>query len=937
MKARQSINNQPAQGPLPGVEVPFVSEDGKLPHDQWDQDLRVSVLNHDSFTDGTIIWLTLNSVVYGTSRTVESGHVGDPSIRYTFEVSKDDFPSGNPQVETAINYKVQYPGTEGTSSSPFTYTLIFDKQPPGGNPLAYINFTPEQLQGIYPDDIIEGNLRTILPPWSGMALGDKLIPWLGNAAPDESNATEGLIPQAEIDIEQGDVGRPVGVLFPQSHLEALGDIPQHFGYQLRDVMGNASAISPTREIPVYLQVPDIKRPSSGGKALPVPRVTRQNPALDPLSITGTRPSDGRLPKAMLGVPIAVTIPLPPTPRLNMTAQLLLNGFELTDAIGSPVPMSDSVPTIIEIAVGDQPDLTPADYHGLIWRLDYWLRDNNSGSAGPSYKQVPLIFDGFAPGGIPPVPGAISFTPEQMEGITEDDMDGTAGGLKVHMSSWYGEDYDDQVELWLGDGPALADGSYIVPLPPKVTAPGSGLDVLFPRALLEAFPPGEVFFGYRVTDWAGHVSELSYTTGINVFLNGLPEALLAPLIPEAAPYNPADGTGLPAGAGLLIWNEANPTTRIDIPTYTNVAENDRVYIKWNTLTNIPPVPVLQTDIDNAVTNGYLLRIELQFKEYVFLDAGGDNIGVGYEVHAANGTPPVPSPLQYINVDLETPGGIVDPDPDKPEHPNMRGPQLLSDFAGSQPNIITAPAFASPAKLTVFRAGAINSALPIWKLGDVISFYWGADHTDDPVDVDIDASNETTDIVIPIPATMIRDNGPGSAIPLYYVITRELRPGHFVTAQSLVTLLQVTSPDALPGGPNDLVAAYFPQAVSGGTYKVIQHDVGHAGTTLQIPTRGVLHVQKGDFISVDFVGVLSMTDPTAAPIEASRITVTAHPIDADDDARGYFEVPLPYSKTYFICENLSTTNYRIRNSAGEKAALQEVIFWALYEAGLGCKLP
>lgn len=412
MKARQNTNNQPTQGPLPRVEVPFVPEDGKLPHDQWGQDLRVSVINHDSFTEGTIIWLTLNTVVYGASLEVESGHVGNPSIRYTFEVSKDDFPSGNPQVETAINYKVQYPGTEGTSSSPFTYTLIFDKQPPGGNPLAYINFTPEQLQGIYPDDIIEGNLRTILPPWSGMALGDKLIPWLGNAAPDESNATEGLIPQAEIDIQQGDVGRPVGVLFPQSRLEALGDIPQHFGYQLRDVMGNTSTISPTREIPVYLQTPDVKRPSSVDKAPPVPRVTRQNPRLDELFVTGTRPTDGRLPKAMLGVPITVTIPLPTIPRPNVTAQLLINGFELADAIGSPVPMSTTVPTTIDIAVVDQPVLTPADYHGLTWLLDYWLTDAGSGASGPSYKQVPLIFDGFAPGGIPPVPGAISFTPSE---------------------------------------------------------------------------------------------------------------------------------------------------------------------------------------------------------------------------------------------------------------------------------------------------------------------------------------------------------------------------------------------------------------------------------------------------------------------------------------------------------------------------------------------
>ncbi|MBC3950973.1 hypothetical protein [Pseudomonas folii] len=940
MKMKQQTSRQPSQGPLPIVEVPFVPDDGKLPHDQWDQNLRVAVLNHPSFVAGTTIQLTLNSIGYGAPLPVAPEHVGDPSIRYTFELSKEDFPAGNPAVEVALNYKVQYPGSDDTSSSPFTYKLIFDKQPPGGDTLAYINFTPEQLAGIYPADIVDGNLRAVLSPWMGMALGDKLTPWLGSAAPDEVNIPDGLIPQAEVEIQQGGVGRPVTVLFPQSRLEALGDIPQHFGYQLKDALGNTSNIAPTREIPVHLQTPGINRPTSGNDAQPTPLVRRrQGTTLPQVVVTGARPRDGRLPKTMPGTRIAVTIPPPPVYRPAQTAQLLVNGFELADAIGPTVPIAATGDTTIYIEIADQPPLTPDKEPGVVWSLDYWLADPLAGTAGPSYKPLQIIFDTYAPGGNPPTPPAISFTPEQASGITEDDMESPTGGLKVHLASWYDTDYDDQVELWLGDGPLVGDGAYILPLPPLVTNPSGGIDVVFPRAELLAFTAGEIFFGYRVTDWAGNVSNLSSTTGINVYLSGVPGNLLAPLIPEAAPYNPADGSGSPLGSGLLVWDEANPTTTITIPAYDNPAVNDRIYIKWNTQTNIPPVTVLQGDIDDAGTNGYLLKTELQFKPYVLPDPGGDNIGIWYEVHSVNGSPAVESPRQWINVDLETPGGQPDPDPDTPEHENMQAPQLLSDFTGSVPNVISADAYTSPAKLTVFRAGAITPAQPIWRVGDKINFYWGADHTDDPAEVQVDAGNEATNIIIPIPATMISDNGPGSAIPLYYVISRELSPGNTSSAKSLITSLSVTSPNALPGGPGDLLAADLPQAVTipGFPFKVIQHDVGHAGTMLRVPLRSVVNVAKGDYVSVNFVGRLSQSDPTAAPIEESRIKIDDHQINADDDILGYFEVPLPYSKTYFLCEGIATTDYTIRNAAGAKAALQQVTYFALYEPGQGCRLP
>lgn len=176
MKGKHTNDQQRSQGPLPIVDVPYVREDGKLPHERWDDDLRIYVPNHSRFIAGTVIRLTLNGIDYGQPHTVTPEQANKPEGRYLFELAKSDFPAGNPAVEVPINYKARNPDTGEISSSPFSFRLIFDKQAPGGDSLPYIGFTPEQLQGVYPGDIVGGNLRATLPPWSGMEVGDTLTP-----------------------------------------------------------------------------------------------------------------------------------------------------------------------------------------------------------------------------------------------------------------------------------------------------------------------------------------------------------------------------------------------------------------------------------------------------------------------------------------------------------------------------------------------------------------------------------------------------------------------------------------------------------------------------------------------------------------------------------------------------------------------------------------
>ncbi len=83
----------------------------------------------------------------------------------------------------------------------------------------------------------------------------------------------------------------------------------------------------------------------------------------------------------------------------------------------------------------------------------------------------------------------------------------------------------------------------------------------------------------------------------------------------------------------------------------------------------------------------------------------------------------------------------------------------------------------------------------------------------------------------------------------------------------------------------------------------------------------NVAAGDLITVEFYGVNDPddgaghdADPFKPMIPESQISILDYAIMAADMNRGYYETLLPYAKTYFICRNLSVTNYSITNAAG-----------------------
>lgn len=939
-------------GPLNKLETPTVGDDGLVPHDQWDKPLLIQIHNSPIIIEGCVIQLLVNTAPASgvQGHTVLKSEAENPDFTFEFLLplgfdkdrkgQQNDPVFGNPAVTVSLTYSVVDPVTGATTSPPSPHKIIFDKQPPGAEPPSYIGFSAEQMAGVYASSIKEGYFSGPLVAWPGMSAGDVMTPWLGTAEPGPGAPAQGLLPEAQVTVGPDEVGRSVDVRFPEAALAALGNTVQYFGYQLRDKLGNTSNISQTRHISVDLTRTRAKpkKPSVAAGA----RVVRvnQNPSdeIKAPVIENLRPSDGRIKLTDLLVPIVVKVEVPAQPISGAQSQIYINGYEAKDAIGSKFAVPDGESSYeLNIAISDFPATGPMPVE---WLVDYSYEDSFN-QANFSYKPVTIIFDRTAPGGAPK-PGPIAFTQEQLEGITQDDIDPTTQGLHVHISAWNDEDVDDQVELWLGSSPSA--GSYLPDLPPPVTERDKGIDVVFPLTELVKITTNPAYFGWRVTDWAGNVSSLSELVPIELYLADTD--LLAPIIPDAEPYNPDTGAG-PAGTGLLVWTEANPVTTVQIPTYNTALPDDRVYISWNGTAVVPPLYVQQTDIDNASANGYLLNVEVPFS--FIRGSSGDNIYVSYDVHPIGGGPAIPSPKQYINVNLTTPGGPEpDIDPTTPEHDNLLPLKVVSTLTGSKDNIIPIEAYELAANITVPRVGDDKNA--IWVTGDTLNIYWGPEHGDDPSEILIDKTNEGSNIIVPLPAGFIKTNGTGD-IPVYYTLTRNLGNDNLVTVKSVATTVIVHSPDEAPGGLAPLAQAFFPESndpVSANPYRFVKQAEGGDGTTLQIPlvnaSSPLANVEVGDLISVDFYGlddpddgVGHDNDPTKPMIPQSRIQVTDYPITQADLDQGYYELTLPYTKLYYICYNLSVTNYSIKNKATLKNADPTYILFVLAKPGASCALP
>jgi hypothetical protein len=218
-------------------------ETHRIPLEFLEADLEVRIPDSEDILVGHILELYVRNVPLGNPRQVtvsdKQAAEGNPDFYYSMSIAKANFPSEGTSVTFSVDYSAAPASEQALSNLPLE--VILDREPPGGETLPYLNFTPEQLAGIAQSDLTGDYLEVRAPFWYGKLVGDVLTPWLG------TSETEGmLITDSEVEVQR--VEDTVTARFPKSLLLSNGDVPQYFAYQLRDALGNKSEVARSRKI-----------------------------------------------------------------------------------------------------------------------------------------------------------------------------------------------------------------------------------------------------------------------------------------------------------------------------------------------------------------------------------------------------------------------------------------------------------------------------------------------------------------------------------------------------------------------------------------------------------------------------------------------------------------------------------------------------------------
>lgn len=150
------------------------------------------------------------------------------------------------QVASGVDWKVY----EGYPGQP----LRIDRTAPGGSVIAGLEFSQQLIDfGVTPADLVEDVLSVDVPAWTDMEDGDWVEPYYQLSPLTGASFSIG---SADQQVGAGGAGQRVTLGIPRAQLLAMGDGVRWFGYVLRDLAGNASALRPV-PVPVNIRLLDI--------------------------------------------------------------------------------------------------------------------------------------------------------------------------------------------------------------------------------------------------------------------------------------------------------------------------------------------------------------------------------------------------------------------------------------------------------------------------------------------------------------------------------------------------------------------------------------------------------------------------------------------------------------------------------------------------------
>jgi hypothetical protein len=556
---------------------------------------------------------------------------------------------------------------------------------------------------------------------------------------------------------------------------------------------------------------------------------------------------GLLPISALENPVVVTLEVWPGARVGYTYQLYWDNKEH----GPEKPITEDHqpgdPLSLEIPV----DLLTEGSHSLQYR-----------TYNPSSQVVNLseiftaVIDKTAPGS--PELSQMQFPPEVQNGLTAAELAQLGGKLEVNIAGYTGMAKHDEVKTFWGaeEGPGAI-----------VDADDMGLNritITFSQEFLEAQGDGEQSVKYHVFDRAGNKSIDSNPVPITLLLEEVPSNFPAPIID-------------PAVGGLIDYAEAQAGVQVDIPHYTGASAFDQIQLFWGETNPLLPVQLPPGNEDEDI----VLSLRVPFDVINALPPG--QVRVSYRVFR-QGTHVGSSLHHGIDVFLTLP--VVEPlNALVVQGTSVENPNTTDNFIDEDDYEL--------------NGRAIVTWTDEFQISDDLNLFWGEQQKLQWYQIKSSDVNAGRNLAIPIDNAIMKAQGTGAEVPVYFSVTRTGNPN---PAKCPVQLVTVRSKEELPGGGDGLEGPPF-NLNSGGFIGPILNPNG-----AKIKISPYINIAKDQKITLTFKGFDDDNNPiTSADYTASR------ELDENDVLNGYtFTVPHRNLRT--ICTGFAEASFKVEPPAG-----------------------
>ncbi|WP_122377907.1 hypothetical protein, partial [Pseudomonas cannabina] len=370
--------------------------------------------------------------------------------------------------------------------------------------------------------------------------------------------------------------------------------------------------------------------------------------------------------------------------------------------------------------------------------------------------------------------------------------------------------------------------------------------------------------YQVIDRAGNPSILSNTVPVKLRLQELPSNYPAPVIDQVV-------------GDQVDYTEAQAGVLVDIPHYPGAAALDNIQLFWGINNPLTPVPVAPGDENESV----ILTLKLPFEAIARGPQG--NTAVHYEVFR-NEEEAGTSLDTHIDVFTTLP--FAEP----LKNVTVQGTSLQSP--NTQDNFIDEDDYELNGRgLVSWNSG--------FEVNDNLNLYWGSQVKQQWYQIKSGDVTAERDLIITIDNELMRLQGTGAAIPVYFTVARTGNPN---TVTSPVQPVTVRSREEQPGGQEGLTGPAFNLTSNG----VLGPNENPNGADVKVST--YTNIAEGQRVTLTFKGF----DDFNNPIEAATYVATRKLDEVDVQQGHIFTVPL--INTLRICTGFAEATYTVEPVEG-----------------------